>query len=205
MSETLIERRRRLMREEIGRIAVELFVEHGFDAVTADQISEAAGISQRTFFRYFATKDEIVLDLARRLDLRLLAALDARPASEGACTALREAFRETSRVAPGDRERVLQLANILAEAPALRARAQGERVSDNPELIKRLAHRMGVAVTDQRVRVLAVASAAAASTEFNRWAESGGRGDPSVAIVAALDMLAEGLGELDQRPRNKEI
>ena len=73
MTETLVERRRRLLRDEIGMIAVELFASRGFDAVTVDDIAEAAGTSPRTVFRYFASKDEIVLYLARRLDARLIA------------------------------------------------------------------------------------------------------------------------------------
>src|SRR5262245_64809249 len=117
LPETLTERRRRLLRDEIGRIAVDLFAARGFDAVTVDDTADAVGTSQRTFFRYFASKDAIVLDLARRIDQRLLDALDARPASEGALTALRNAYCATSHVEPANRARTMQLAKVLASTP----------------------------------------------------------------------------------------
>jgi AcrR family transcriptional regulator len=200
MTESLTERRRRLLRDDIGRVAIDLFTERGFDDVTVDDIAAAVGMSQRTLFRYFLTKDEIVLDLLRRLDRRLLDALDARPPSEGAATALRNAYRSTSHVEPAERARVVQLARILARTPELRARSHGERVDDSQELVTRLARRMGVGPSDRRVRVLATAMSAVAAVEFQRWADAGGRGDPSEVIAAAIDVLAAGLGKLDQIP-----
>ncbi|MGZ8745904.1 MAG: TetR family transcriptional regulator, partial [Mycobacterium sp.] len=83
MTEALSERRRRLLRDEVGRVAILLFVEHGFDNVTVDDIAVAAGTSPRTFFRYFPTKDEVVLDYERKLQERMLAALKSRPPKEG--------------------------------------------------------------------------------------------------------------------------
>jgi AcrR family transcriptional regulator len=197
VTETFVERRRRLIRDEIGRVAIELFAARGFDAVTVDDIADAAGTSQRTFFRYFATKDDIVLALARRLDERLVDALDARPAQEGAVAALREAYCATSHVEPAERERVLQVAKVLAEAPALRARAHGEYVGENGEIVARLAARMGLPVDDRRVRVPVATFAAVASVEFTTWAEAGGAGDPSEAIRASLALLEDGLSNLD--------
>jgi AcrR family transcriptional regulator len=197
VTETLVERRRRLLRDEIGMIAVDLFASRGFEEVTVDDIAETAGTSPRTVFRYFASKDEIVLYLARRLDERLVAALESRPAREGAATALRNAYCSTSHVTPGDRQRVLQLARVLAETPTLRASAHGERVDANDELLTHLAGRMGLTADDPRVRVLATSMAAVATVEFHRWADAGGRGDPSVAIGSALGLLESGLADLD--------
>lgn len=197
MTETLIERRRRLLRDDIGRIAVDLFATQGFDRVTVDDIAEAAGTSQRTFFRYFPSKDAIVLDLARRLDDRLLDALDSRPPGEGAVTALRNAFCQTSHVEPQERPWVLQLARVMADTPTLRARAHGERVADSQALLRLLAERMGIGPADPRVRVLATSFSAVAAVEFYRWADAGGEGDPSEAIAAALSLLEAGLGHLD--------
>ena len=196
-AETLVERRRRLLRDEIRTIAVELFVARGFDAVTVDEIAEACGTSQRTFFRYFASKDDIMLDLARRLDDRLLAAVAARPADEGPVAALREAFRSTSRVAPGERARVLALASILADAPELRARAHGERLADNDRLVAELSRRSPRRSSDRKLHVAVTAMAAVADAEFHAWAAAGGRGDPSERIAAALSLLGSGLAALD--------
>src|SRR5437763_2139396 len=117
--EPMVDRRRRIVRAEIGRVAVGLFAERGFEAVTVDDIAAAAGTSPRTFFRYFATKDDVVLDYERRLHDRLVAAYDDQPESVGAVTALRQAYTVTSRIEPGDRPRVLSLGRILATAPAL--------------------------------------------------------------------------------------
>lgn len=200
MTETLVERRRRLLRADIGRIAIDLFTERGFDEVTVDDIADAAGISQRTFFRYFSSKDAIVLDLAHRVGRRLLEAVDARPADEGAMTALRAAYLATSHVEPADRPRVVQLARILERTPQLQARAQGASISGNDELIARVARRMGVPRGDRRARVLVTAVTAVVGTEFQRWADSGGKGDPSEVIAAALDVLEAGLATLDRSP-----
>jgi AcrR family transcriptional regulator len=191
-AETLVERRRRLLRDEIRTIAVELFIARGFDAVTVDEIAEACGTSQRTFFRYFASKDDIMLGL----DDRLLAAVAARPVDEGPVAALREAFRSTSRVAPGERARVLALASILAHAPELRARAHGERLADNDRLVAELGRRSRRS-SDRKLHVAVTAMTAVADAEFHAWAAAGGRGDPSERIAAALGLLGTGLAALD--------
>ena len=58
--EPLRVRRRRLVQAEIERVAIRLFLEHGYDAVSVEDIAAQAGMSWRTFFRYYATKDEIL-------------------------------------------------------------------------------------------------------------------------------------------------
>lgn len=197
-TESLVERRRRLVRADIGRVAVELFAERGFDDVTVDDIAAAAGTSPRTFFRYFTTKDEVVLAYERHLQARLVAAVAARPPSEGPVTALREAFRATSHVEPADRPRIVQLGRILEAAPALRARAQGERVADSADLEALIADRMGVDDHDDpRPRVVVAAMTAVAATEFRAWVDRGGDDDPGERIVAALTLVENGLAALD--------
>lgn len=198
MTELLSERRRRLMRDELGRIAIRLFAEHGFDNVTVDEIAAAAGTSPRTFFRYFATKDEIVLDYERRVQERLLDALLSRPSAEGPVEALKQAYIATSHVEPADRRRVLQLGRILAAAPALRARANGERMAEDRAVAEHIADRLGVDPDDAHVRVIITAMGAVAATEFRVWVDSGGKGDPADRISQALDLVKAGLAQLDR-------
>ncbi|MEU6248874.1 TetR family transcriptional regulator [Glycomyces sp. NPDC047010] len=80
------------MQSRIARAAEELFVDKGFEETTVDEIAAAVGMSQRSFFRYFSSKDEVVLDSLERLGEDLAARLAARPAGEPEWDSLRRAF-----------------------------------------------------------------------------------------------------------------
>ena len=89
---TLREVSRQAMRQQIGEIAEDLFVLHGYDDTTVENIAREAGISERTFFRYFASKVE-VLFLRFEVDTRGLAnAIEARPSDEAPWLTLRHAL-----------------------------------------------------------------------------------------------------------------
>lgn len=198
MSEPLAQRRRRLVRDELREIAVNLFADNGFDAVTVGDIAGAAGMSERTFFRYFASKDEVVLDYERAVHQRLVDTLSARPDSEGPVVALREAYLATSHVEPVDRARVVQLGRILASAPGLHARARGERTTDDALLTEVARRFRGRKATDAArfARIVVTAMDAVAAAEFRQWARGGGDDDPAERIATALRVLEDGLGAL---------
>lgn len=197
--EAFIERRRQLVRDEIGQIAISLFAERGFDAVTVADISEAANISERTFFRYFLTKDEVVIDYETKLLARLTDLMASRPEEEGPVTALRKAYLATSFVLPEDRPRIVELGRILANAPALRATANGHRLTPNESLLKAVSSRMNLPATDFRPRTVIAVMSAAAGAEWSAWLEEGGEGNPSERIGEALALVEAGLATLEQR------
>jgi AcrR family transcriptional regulator len=201
--EPLADRRRRLVRGEIARIAMRLFAERGFDAVTVDDVAAAAGISPRTFFRYFATKDEVVLDFEARLRERLRGALVSRPDEEGPVTALRNAYLVTAHVEREERARVVQLGRVLATAPALRTAAFGALAGPDEALIAVIAGRMGVGPSDRRARAVVVAMGAVATAEWAAWVADA-RGDPAVRIGEALAFVEHGLSTLDRPVRNRK-
>src|SRR6266705_2863077 len=89
---TLRDRARDAIRDEVLTRAWLLFAEQGFAATTIEQVAEAAGMSRRTFFRYFSGKDELVAARLLASGDQLAAALAARPRSEPAWQALRSAF-----------------------------------------------------------------------------------------------------------------
>ena len=60
--------------------AFALFAERGYCHVTVADICEAAGIGRRTFFRYFATKDDVLTEPAREMTARVVAAITSAPA-----------------------------------------------------------------------------------------------------------------------------
>lgn len=85
---------RRAVRKKIEAVAMELFLEKGFDATTVDQIAAEAGISPRSFFRYFPTKEDVVIGDPAEFGAVLRDALESRPAEEDAATAVRGALAE---------------------------------------------------------------------------------------------------------------
>ncbi|MEU7813990.1 TetR family transcriptional regulator [Pseudonocardia sp. NPDC049154] len=193
-----LDRRRDAATRAIERAAVALFAERGFDRVSVDDVAVAAGISQRTFFRYFASKDDILLGYRRRLDVRLLAALADRPPAEGPVTALRNAFLATSTVPAENREDVLLRARATAAAPALHVRSRGERSAGTAAIAAVLAERMRADPDDRRARVIATAMSAVATAEWEAWVAGDGTGDPATQIAAALHLVEQGLGVLDR-------
>src|SRR6266571_6185325 len=76
------ERTRRAVRGELAQLAVGLFVEKGYDETTIDDLAAAAGMSKRTFFRYFASKEELVMGKYEVLGEQLAEDLSARPTDE---------------------------------------------------------------------------------------------------------------------------
>src|SRR5213596_3319866 len=86
------ERTRRAVRGELAQLAVRLFVERGYDETTVDDLAAAAGMSKRTFFRYFASKEELVMGKYEYFGEQLVDDLAARPADEPVWVSLRQVF-----------------------------------------------------------------------------------------------------------------
>jgi AcrR family transcriptional regulator len=89
---TLRDRARRAVQGELIDVALRLFVERGYDEVRVDQIAEAAGMSKRSFFRYFPSKDALLLGKYDKLGEDLAIALSERPQDEAAWFSLRRMF-----------------------------------------------------------------------------------------------------------------
>ncbi|MCF1649825.1 TetR/AcrR family transcriptional regulator [Streptomyces indiaensis] len=92
---SLTERRKAETRREIARAAAGLFVRHGLRATRAEDIAQAAGIAPRTFYRYFATKEEAVAPLYATGAERWVEAVRAAPSDAGVLRALEEGVRHT--------------------------------------------------------------------------------------------------------------
>lgn len=103
------------MHRELRENALALFAQRGFDAVSVDDIVAATEVSQRTFFRYFPTKEDVALDVFEELAGAFVDRLHDCPPELGPFDALREVFRPQASTEPATAEREL-LVLRLAES-----------------------------------------------------------------------------------------
>jgi len=177
---TLRERTRRAVHAEITSTAMRLFAENGFEATTVDQIAREAGISRRSFFHYFGSKEDLVLGDTVALGEKVRAALEARPASESAWQALREAIMVLRADGMPDISEIA-LAQLYHDAPSLRARHLEKHLRWQALLAPDVQRRLGLPeseLPDPRARALVAAALACLDAAVDAWYESGGALDP---------------------------
>lgn len=189
----LRERTRKAVRKEIAEVAKALFVERGFEATTTDDIATAVGMSQRSVFRYFATKEEIVLGKFDLVGEDMLDALRARPANEPAWTSLHHVFDVLVSLAetPSLKEMVEPIHRMIFETPALFAgylqRLQHIQDAVVTELLER-AERTGApyAADDPTPRALTAAAFGCLVAAQHSWLATDAKGTFAEAIDRAM-------------------
>jgi AcrR family transcriptional regulator len=180
----LRERHKESTRRSLEDAALRLFAEQGYDATTIEAIADAAGVSPRTFFRYFTAKDE-VLDMgwAQRRE-QLAELVDAAPAADddhatasGVLVAMAESFQP-------ERERILLRARALRTSAALRGRNADTTAAWEHTLADGLARRRGLAEPDAGARAVSAAYTAVWRTALADWLRAPGRALPQVVAEA---------------------
>lgn len=120
---TLRERKKQRTRKAISDAATDLFAERGFDAVTVDDVAEAADVSRKTVFNYFRCKEDLLFDEADAARERLLAAVRERVPDESVLDAVRRnALAEIERMCAGDEPWIEKMSRLVAASPSLQAR-----------------------------------------------------------------------------------
>src|SRR5215510_6650288 len=167
----------------IETAALELFAEEGADDVTIERIVAAAGVSKRTFFRYFATREEILATLPSRSLAQISAGVRSRPASESLLEAFAAAGSATGDADP-DHDLWLLWARVVERSPKAAARALGRSTVAMHEAFSELvAERLDLSSDDPRVGVLAIAAAAVVGYTFRQWVLDEGR-EPLGKLIA---------------------
>ena len=185
---TLWERQRAAARDEITRVALDLFLSQGFDGTTIDQIVTRVGISRRSFFRYFGTKEDIVLgDLVARGAV-IADAVAVRPAGEGPWEALRAGLQSSAETTMPDVESGLALGRMLLETPSLRARLLEKRLRWQEMLVPLITARLEDEHGEARLRASAIVASALACLDAasEAWVESDGAMDLAVLYDEAV-------------------
>jgi AcrR family transcriptional regulator len=159
----LRERKKLRTRAMLIGAAVQLCEKQGFDKTTVDQIAAVADVSPRTFSRYFATKDAVILALIDDMVDAIAVQLEHQPPGLSELEALLAAHIDMVKAttdAPPDgftAERLTTTARIVNSSPALRLAAGEFRPNS---VTRALAKRMGVEINDRKLRLVVAVWAA---------------------------------------------
>ncbi|MFJ6895071.1 TetR family transcriptional regulator [Streptomyces hokutonensis] len=178
---SLRERTRLAVKAQVAEIALEMFLSRGFEQTTIEQIAKAAGMSRATFFRYFPTKEDVLLVMTEDHARHAQDALERRPEDEPIWTALRHALEPAVRQGK-DSAAALQTARAIVQSPSVRSRYQ-ERYLQMRELLRPEVVRRTGATGDPGASALIASALGCLDAAIETWVER----DGTVPLPRLLD------------------
>jgi AcrR family transcriptional regulator len=189
-------RKQDVVRSAIWDAAIDLFAERGFEETTVDEIARAAGVSTRTFFRYFASKSDLMGHGMITYRTLLSAAVRDAPSPLSPMQVLRHTVQKIAADAVAQ-PRTRQIVAIASVSPAAREAQLARRAEVENELAAAFAARIRIAPDDAvSARLLAALTLAVVDVTFRVWSKSG-----ETDIVSITDdVLAALAGLVADRP-----
>ncbi|HEY8998929.1 MAG TPA: TetR family transcriptional regulator [Candidatus Saccharimonadales bacterium] len=187
---SLREQKKELAKVAIQQAALRLFAGQGYARTTVEQIAAEANVSPSTFFRYFTTKEAVVL--YDSLDPLIMAAFENQPADVSVIRALRNAMKEIFENLPPEKKTLEQERNnILRKVPEVRAKMLDEMVRSTEMLAELIAARLHRSADELAIRNLAGAIIGVGLAALARANDR----EPTSNSVATFD---ESLAELER-------
>jgi AcrR family transcriptional regulator len=179
------------MISEVEAVALELFAERGFDAVTVEEVAAAAQISVRTFYRYVPTKEHVLQIQIDQRNAAISAALVERPAEETPLESLRIALAEV--IAAEDPALLRRWVGIVASTPSVMNSVLGGIVlKSHRTFAEHLGTRLGLPGDALIPTMLAGAVGGVIQAATTSWFVHGG--DLAATLSAGLEVLERGIG-----------
>ena len=187
----LQERKQHLVRAELASAAWDLFGKKGYESTTVAEIAEAAGVSRRTFFRYYASKEDVVTETSDELAEAMLAAMAERPRDEPPLVSIQRALVPVLEPRLVLTERARTIIRLLRESRTLRRAMMERHALMEERLAAQLADRLGADPSkDSAPALLAFIARAMLDTAFNVWYDQG-RKDVARLVAELFAILAE--------------
>ncbi len=177
--------------QEVEAAALELFSTRGFEQTTVEDIATAVGVTRRTIFRYFASKNDMVWGDFDAVIVRLRDAFDAEPDDMPLTEALRRAVVASNRYEP---EQLLDLRirmALITTVPALQAHSMLRYAAWRNAVAEMAAPRMGAKPEDLAPQTLGNAALGASMAAFDRWVSNPDE-DLEQCLEDAYRLLASG-------------
>jgi AcrR family transcriptional regulator len=180
------------VRAEIAAVAIQLFDEQGFDETTVDQIAVAAGLTKRSFFRYFPAKEDAVFGDVDMLGEQVTVEIHEEP-GEDPWHCLHQVLRRWQQHIHGSEQAQARL-RLIEATPTLRARLHEKRAVWRQTVADALRARPGPPLDAFTADLLTNAAAAALDTVTQEWARSGGTADRDALLDRAFALLRPEIG-----------
>ncbi|MFH8408830.1 TetR family transcriptional regulator [Streptomyces sp. NPDC018019] len=201
----LRERKKEQTKQRIAAVAWRLFADRGFDAVTVNEIAEAAEVAKATLFTYFPTKESLALQGVGEDDLAGIVA--GRPSGTSALAALRAHYRAFAAdgTAGLDRDTLVSRIRVIFDSPTLGNAAGGLLYRQRQALAAVLAEEYGDAAAPLMAAQIAASLLTLQETFFHRLAGGASLEDTRRGLAAdvelAFDLLEHGLGQAHGKGR----
>ncbi len=183
----LRERKRLETLRRIAEKAQAMFISNGYEATTLNAIAEAAGISRRTFFYYFKSKEEILLAWQHSFADAMRAALIAEPTKQKPLNAARNALMKLASRYQTDE--ALAIDRLLRSTESLRASKQAQYVQQEQAMFEALCELWPAPKRRKELRVVAMVSIGALRLAVEAWSQSGGRHSLAKYVEEAFEHL----------------
>ncbi len=194
----LRERKKEQKRGRLKDAALELFAERGFDDVTVDEVAERAEVSKSTLFRYFETKEDLILADTRGHGDAFLAAFAERPVDEPVLSSLRAAVHSLVSNVQADRARFQRRTRIVADSPTLSSRSLERQIEWEDGLARAILPRFPDRDdAEARASVIAAATLAVVRIATRRWVAAEDSSSLEDHLLPAFDVLADELKGAD--------
>jgi AcrR family transcriptional regulator len=172
-------------RARLREAALELYLELGYDATTTAHIAERAGVTERTYFRHFADKREVLFDGEEKLHDVMVSAIASAPAGKPPLPLVVAAYTAAVPLFVAGRPIAIRRAEVIAVTPALRERAQAKVASLADAIIAALVDR---GISEATARLAAQLGSAAFDRAIREW-HAHPHSDLGSLITDAIDQV----------------
>lgn len=200
------ERKKQQTREKIAKVALELFIERGFEQVPVTEVAEAADVSVNTVYNYFPTKEDLFFGLNQPMETSLAGIVRQRENGEALLTFLRQLLLSSLEpmkavLSPEQDATRQQVFQVIRESPTLQARGRQMAEAIEEDLAHALAEDMGAELDDIVPRLVAHLILTLYARVFAEYARQRLTGESSekihanlsAMVTAGLDLLAHGI------------
>ena len=207
-------RRPSTTRQDVARVALDLFNRQGYDETTVDQIAAAVGVSRRTFFRYYESKRDVVWGEFDAELVRLRDQLEGAPSDRPMMDVLAQAVMATNRFGAGELDELRIRIGLISTVPTLVAHSAVRYAEWCQVVAGFVSRRSGLRPDDLAPQTVARAALGAAMAAFSCWAAGtdgsdgtdgtdgtdGSDDDLPTIVDRAFRLLASGFDEESLRP-----